>query len=79
MSRHDGSTMMQTPSPNEQVPDRQASYCLGDKLAHRALGEARPRSSLPALSAEARDLFYARMFPSHICLGAPLLPLIDGK
>ena len=79
MSRHDSSITMEAPSPDGQLPDRQATNCLGDKLAHRALGESRPRSSLPALSVQARDLFYARMFPSHICLGAPLVPLIDGK
>lgn len=57
-------------------PDHPAADCLSEKrglsekLAHRALGEAKQRMQAPTLSAKARDRLYARMFPTHICLGA---------
>jgi hypothetical protein len=63
VSRHDATIT----ATAEHACNRQASDCLGDKLAHRALRErSRPT---PALSIQARDRLYARMFPSEICMG----------
>ena len=70
MSRHDGSIKVEAVSPDRPSLGLQATGCLSDKLAHRALGRTPNRSNVPELSAEARDRLYARMFPSHICRGA---------
>ena len=59
--------------PNAAGPlslDQPVAQDLSEKLAHRALSSARQRPQAPALSAQARDRLYARMFPTHICLGA---------
>ena len=42
---------------------------VDERLAHRALGHVTPRNA-PAMSQQARDRLYERMFPQHIC-GSP--------
>lgn len=69
MSRQDGSTAADT-LPKDRKPAEQPKHSMNDKLAHRALGDNRPRSASTTLSEQARDRLYARMFPSDICAGS---------
>ena len=71
VSRYDGSTVAGGATAEAAMTPaaiRQTTYCLNDKLVHRALGDNRRRAEMPALSAEAQNRFYERMFPSHICM-----------
>ncbi len=68
MSGQDSSTTADR-LPQERTQTELPGHCLNDKLAHRALGDNRPRSTISNLSEQARDRLYARMFPSDICAG----------